>query len=103
MGKAVPHHERSFNSPRLAFAAVLLLWIAFGVTLAANPEGLSALWGTIQGLWLPIRAAVWLCFLPSVLGLWAWQADWSIWLRLAAVSGLAVATVAAFYPRKGEL
>jgi hypothetical protein len=103
MGKAVPHYERPFISPKLAFAAVLLLWIAFGVTLAANPGGLSALWGTIQGLWLPIRAAVWLFFLPWVLGLWAWQSDWSIWLRLALVSGLVAATVAAFYPRQVEL
>jgi hypothetical protein len=34
-----------------------------------------------------------------MLALWAWQADWSIWLRLAAVVGLAVATIVAFLPR----
>jgi hypothetical protein len=90
--------ERPFVPPGLAFATIVAIWLAFGVALVGDPGGLVALWGTIQGLWLPLRASVWLFFLPWVLGLWAWQSDWSIWLRLAVVAGLAAATIAAFYP-----
>jgi hypothetical protein len=98
---ARPRDGRSFVPPGLAFATVIVLWLAFGVSLAADPGGLRDLWGTIQGLWLPIRAAVWLFFLPWMLALWAWHSDWSLWLRLAIALGLAVATLGAFYPRKG--
>lgn len=102
MGRTAPHYARPFVSPLLAFAAVLVLWLAFGVMLAARPDGLRELWDIIQDLWLPIRVVVWLAFLPWVLGLWAWQADWSIWLRLAAVLSLAVATAVTFFPRTAE-
>lgn len=102
MGRAAPRYARPFVSPLLAFAVVLALWLAFGALLAANPAGLRDLWDTLQNLWLPIRLVVWPAFLPWVLGLWAWQADWSLWLRLAVVSSLAVATAAAFFPRAGD-
>jgi hypothetical protein len=100
MGKeARPNGARPFIPPGLAFAAVLVLWIAFGVTVAANPAGLGELRERIEGLWLPLQVVVWLVFLPWMLALRTWQADWAIWLRLGIVTGLAVATVAAFLPR----
>jgi hypothetical protein len=103
MGKAARAQQaRPLISPGLAFAAILVLWLAFGVSLVADSGGLNELWGRIQGMWLPIRAIVWLFFLPWMLALWAWQADWSLWVRLAIVCGLAVATIAAFYPRGYE-
>ncbi|MFN8539613.1 MAG: hypothetical protein U0232_19305 [Thermomicrobiales bacterium] len=98
MGRAAPRYARPFVSPLLAFAVVLALWLAFGALLAANPAGLGDLWDTLQNLW---RKSAWSSGSPSpwVLGLWAWQADWSLWLRLAVVGSLAVATAAAFFPR----
>jgi len=104
LGRALrPKFEREFMPTRLAFAAVLLLWIAFAVTLVADPEELAELWERIQALWLPIRAVMWLFFLPWILGLWVWLADWLLLLRLAVVSCLAVGTVGLFYPCNSAL
>jgi hypothetical protein len=104
MGKeALPRPGWFAIPPKVAFALVLILWCAFGAALAMQPAALRDLWGTVAGLWLPIRAVVWLLFLPWMLGLWAWQSDWALLLRLGVVGGLAVATVAAFYPRDTKL
>jgi hypothetical protein len=83
------------------FVAVVALWLAFAVTLIADPGRLDDLWGAIQGLWLPVRAVVWLVFLPWVGALWVWQWPWPLALRLLVVSGLGLATLVAFYPRAG--
>ena len=103
IGKAAwPPPGRFVIPPKVAFAVILVLWCAFGLTLAIRPDGLRDLWGVVAGLWMPIRAAVWLLFLPWMLGLWARQSDWTLWLRLAMVGGLAALTIVAFYPRKAE-
>jgi hypothetical protein len=103
LGKAAwSRPGRFFNPPKVVFVVVLVLWCAFGAALAVQPDGLRELWGADAVLWMPVRAVVWLLFLPWLLGLWAWQSDLTLWLRLVALGGLAAATVAAFYPRKVE-
>ena len=91
-------HGHPYPRPGLAFAVVVAMWLASGIALAADPGGLDDVWGTIQGLWPPLRVAVWLFFPPWMLAFWAWRADWSLWLRLAAVIGLAAVTLAALVP-----
>ena len=97
---ARPQTGRLPVPPGIAFATVVVLWLALGMALIADPMGLVDLWSAIEGAWLPVRAMVWLFFLPWVLALWAWQSDWTLWLRLAAMGGLALVTVTAFYPRR---
>jgi hypothetical protein len=97
-----PTDERAGSRvpPRLGFAAVVILWLTFGVALAAMPAALDSLWAAIRGLWSPLQTLVWLLFLPWILGLWAWQAAWPVALRLLLIAGLAVATAGAFVPRR---
>lgn len=87
---------------RLGFAVVIILWLAFGAALAADPGILDSLWRSIRGLWVPIQVVVWVLLLPWVIGLWVWQMPWMLWLRLLLVAGLAMANVAAFFPRRAH-
>lgn len=84
------------------FAVVLTLWAAFGALLVVAPGQLDDLWHATRGLWLPIQALAWLVFLPWVLALWIWQASWPLALRLVLVSGLGIATIVIFYPRRED-
>jgi hypothetical protein len=66
----------------------VLLWVGLAVALVVNPAWLEAAWDGVQGLpWLP-RIAVWLLFLPIMVGLWIWQSAWPIPIRLLGFAGL---------------
>ena len=97
-----PRIVRVSVPPQLAFAVVAALWLAFAAALIASPGTLDALYRAVGDLWLPLRALVWLLFLPWMLGLWAWESGWALWLRLPVVAGLAVATLGAFFPRQAQ-
>jgi hypothetical protein len=85
-----------------AFLLFTLLWLAFGVTLLFRRDTLDGVWEGLQGLPWPAQATVWLLLLPVVAGLWIWETDWSLWLRLLLVAGLAVANIVAFYPWRSQ-
>jgi hypothetical protein len=86
----------------VAFLLFTVLWLAFVGAILFNPGVLDGVWDGLRGLpWL-VQGLVWLLLLPVVAGLWIWQTDWSLWLRLPLVAGLAVANVVAFYPWRSQ-
>ena len=83
-----------------AFSILALLWLAFGAALVFNPDLLATVWQAFRGWPLVGQAIVALLTLPVVAGLWIWNTDWPVWLRLVLVIGLAWATVYTFFPKK---
>jgi len=55
-------------------------------------------WQSIRRLPLYVQLALWLLFLPLMLGLWIWQTGWPQWLRLFLVASLAWWNVMVFFP-----
>jgi hypothetical protein len=85
-----------------AFLIFTVLWVSFAAALLFNPGILDGVWEGLRGLpWL-VQALVWLLLLPVVAGLWIWETDWALWLRLLLVAGLAVANIVAFYPWRSQ-
>lgn len=84
----------------LVFTVFALLWLAFGAALLWSRGTLDSVWERIRDLPLVVQGAVWLLFLPLMAGLWIWQMDWSLWLRLVLVAGLACVNLFTFYPRR---
>ncbi len=81
-----------------AFLLFIVLWLAFGAALLFSWGTLDGVWEGLRGLPWPVQAIVWLLLLPVVAGLWIWETDWSLWLRLLLLAGLALANIVAFYP-----
>lgn len=76
------------------------LWGAFIALAISSPETLNDLWSWAGDLWWPVQIAVWVLFLPWMIGLWVWQADWSFAARMAVIVVIAVGWSAASFPRK---
>ncbi len=83
-----------------AFVILAALWLGFGAALVFNPALLDAVWQAFLGWPLIGQLATALLTLPVLAGLWIWQMDWPLLLRLALVIGLALATVTTFNPMK---
>lgn len=81
-----------------AFVIFAVLWLAFAVALLISQRTLDVVWAGLRGLPLLIQGIAWLLLLPVVAGLWIWQQEWGLWLRLLLIAGLAVANLVAFYP-----
>lgn len=81
------------------FVAFAVLWLAFGVLLIVNQGDLDAAWSWIRSLPLLAQLAVWVLFLPVVLGLWIWETTWPWVLRLVLVIGIAGWNLLIFLPR----
>jgi hypothetical protein len=80
----------------ILFVLFALIWLAFGVALVWSRGSIDALWTWIRDLpWL-LEGAVWLLFLPVVLGLWIWQTSWPLILRLVLIVGIAGWTLLVF-------
>jgi hypothetical protein len=88
-------------NPIVTFAAVTVLWLAYGAMLVAAPDTLGDLWRAVGDLWLPLKAVIWVLFLPWMIGLWVWQSSWPLAVRLTLDICLGVTTVIAFFPRRG--
>ena len=87
-----------------AFTMLAALWLAFAVGLVASRSRLDATWHGVGALPLPLKGLVWLLTLPVLvaLGVWegAWRTrSWPVIVRLLVVTGLALATLNAFFPR----
>ena len=85
---------------RLFFIAMAMLWGAFVALAVVSPGTLDSIWIWTHGLWWPVQIAVWVLFLPWMIGLAGWQSDWSSGLRWAAVLVLAFGWTLMAFPRK---
>jgi hypothetical protein len=83
-----------------AFVILSALWLGFAAALIFNQTILDTVWQSFRGLPWVIQGAVWLLVLPVTAGLWVWETDWPVWLRLILVIGLGWVTIYTFYPRK---
>lgn len=71
------------------FVVFSLIWVAFGAALIWSQGSLDDTWQWIRELpWL-VQGAVWVLFLPVVLGLWIWETSWSLIVRLMSVVAIA--------------
>lgn len=81
---------------------MLLLWIGFALALVFNQGALDSVWHWLGDLPLPLQIVVWILFLPLAVGLWVWESDWSLAVRLVVIFVLAVGTIAAFGPKPAQ-
>jgi hypothetical protein len=72
---------------------VFILWVAYAVMWVFSAATLTSIWHWVQGLPLVVEAIVWIVFLPWVVSLWIWHSSWPVWLRIAMIVGIAIATV----------
>lgn len=86
-----------FNA--VVWATFTVLWIAFVAALALSPGTLDDLWRSVRELPLAVQGAVWLLFLPLMIGLWVWERAWALPLRLVLILGLAAWNIFLFFPR----
>jgi hypothetical protein len=82
------------------FIIMVGLWGAFIAVAFTSPDTLTDIWRWAGDLWWPFQIAVWILFLPWMIGLWVWQTDWSFAARMAVIAVLAVGWSAASFPRK---
>lgn len=82
----------------IAFAILTLLWLGFGYALLFNRNILSQAWHSYRKWPWFLQLGAALLVLPVVLGLWAWNTRWPVWLRLLIVAGLAWVTEYTFFP-----
>ena len=85
---------------RVLLAVFGALWVGFGAALVSNPAALDQAWRGISQLPLPIQGLVWLLFLPLMAGLWVWNTDWAIGVRLLLIAGIAGWNLLVFLPRR---
>jgi hypothetical protein len=85
-----------------AFLLFTGLWLAFGVALLFSRGTLDGVWERLRGLPWPVQVIAWLLLLPVVAGLWIWQQDWALVVRLLFIAGLAAANIVAFYPWRSQ-
>lgn len=91
--------------PTLVSSGLLLvvfgtMWLAIGAGLIANPTTVDDAWRWLGSLPLPFQAFAWLLFLPLTTGLWTWQTDWPLVVRIVVVAGLAGWNLMVFIPRR---
>jgi len=85
---------------RLLFILMVGLWGAFIALALTSPGTLTDVWRWTAGLWWPLQITVWILFLPWMIGLVIWQADWSFAARMATIAALALGWSAASFPRR---
>lgn len=84
------------------FSVFVALWAAFGAALLFNQDALHTTWTALRDLPMVLQVVVWILFLPVTLGLWIWQTDWALWLRVLLIIGLAGGSLATLAPKPGE-
>jgi hypothetical protein len=81
------------------FGVFLVLWVAFLATIIVSQGTLDTVWHWLVALPLVDQVVLWVLFLPVVGGLWIWESDLALWLRLALIFMIAVGNIAAFSGR----
>ncbi|HEY8446189.1 MAG TPA: hypothetical protein VIL01_03710 [Thermomicrobiales bacterium] len=77
----------------------LLLWLAFAAALIFDRGALDSIWQWIRDLPLAAEVIVWVVLLPLVAGLWIWESDWSLGLRLSLIIIVAIANLIVLGPK----
>jgi hypothetical protein len=83
-----------------AFVILGVLWLGFAAALIFNQAILDNIWTAFRGLPWIAQGVIWLLILPVTAGLWIWETNWPLWLRLVLVIGLGWVTIYTFFPRK---
>ena len=83
-----------------AFIVLTVLWLGFAAALLFNQAILDNVWTAFRALPWAVQGIVWLLVLPVTAGLWIWETDWPLWLRLVLVIGLGWVTIYTFFPKK---
>jgi hypothetical protein len=83
----------------LVFVLFAVLWLSFAAALVLSPGTLDEIWRQTRRLPLIVQAVVWLLFLPLMIGLWIWEREWSLVVRLVLVLGIGFANIFMFLPR----
>jgi len=99
-GRQSPRSRYAGRMRRLFFIVMVGLWGAFIALAFTSPETLDEVWHRAGDLWWPVEIAVWILFLPWMIGLLVWQADWSFAARMAVIVVLALGWSAASFPRR---
>ena len=70
----------------------MILWGGFAIALVVNQAWMDMLWNWTQALPLAARIIIWMVFTPIMVGLWIWEASWSVLGRLTGLAGIIVWT-----------
>lgn len=81
------------------FGIFLILWFAFGVALIFNQGALDSVWQWLTSVPIILQVILWVVFLPITLGLWIWESDWELWLRLLMIIVIAVVNISVLSPK----
>jgi hypothetical protein len=87
------------GGPGALFGIFLILWFAFGAALIFNQGALDAAWQWLTGVPIILQVVLWVVFLPITVGLWVWESDWDLWLRLLTIIVIAVFNISALGPK----
>jgi ABC-type amino acid transport system permease subunit len=90
----------TFLTNFMIWAVFAILWLGFAALLVFSRGSLDSIWQTFRALPLLVQLVGWLLFLPVTLGLWIWETQWPIALRLLLVTSLAVWNVTVFFPKR---
>lgn len=80
----------------ILFVVFAFIWAAFGLALIWSQGSLDGAWEAIRDLPVLAQGLIWLLFLPVMLGLWIWEASWSLIMRLVLILGIAGWTLLVF-------
>ena len=83
----------------ILLAGYAVLWGAVGIAIIGDPGAIDAAWRSIGGTPLPVQGLAWLLFLPVMAGMWIWETDWALVVRVALVVALAAWNLVVFIPR----
>ena len=86
----------------ILFVAFAGLWLLFGAAVLVNPNALTDTLNVVGGWPLMAQAVAWLLFVPLMVGLWIWQTDWPLLVRLALIVALAAWNLLVFMPRRAQ-
>lgn len=91
--------------PVLVSSGLMLLvfgafWFAFATVAVLDPGVLDQIWADAGQLHLALQALAWLLLLPLMAGLWIWETDWPLLVRVGLVIALAAWNVLVFIPRR---
>ncbi len=65
-----------------------VLWVGFAIALVVNRAWLDSLWNWVRALPLAPEIAIWVLFLPVMVGLWSWESSWPVFVRVLAFAGI---------------
>jgi hypothetical protein len=83
----------------ILFGIFALLWVAFAAALLVSPASFEAAWEWIGSLPLVVQGLLWLLFLPVLAGMWIWETDWPLIVRLVLVVAIAGWSLLVMLPR----